>query len=112
MGKSVRSVVVALANGSAQKALRLQNKYRNVLRQQKQDKPVKKYFNESQYSLIKDGIDNLVSKLHEKSKIENQDLNRQIYFLQIENLRLKAQLGAKRESAIDILLGSDLDGAN
>ena len=73
------------------------------------DKPIKNYFNKNDYSSIKAGIDNLVSSICERAKMENQDLKRQIYYLQLENLRLKAQSGVKRQSALDILLGNDAD---
>lgn len=111
-GKSVRSILLSLAGGDAKKALRLQNKYRNYMRLNHKDKPIKNYFNNNDYSSIKAGIDNLVSSICERAKMENQDLKRQIYYLQLENLKLKAQSGVKRQSALDILLGNDVDDVN
>ena len=102
-GKSVRSVISSLANNNDKLALRYQNKYRNLLKNQKQlvlkvakkikckdGSTVNPYKEESdEIKKIEIEIDNLVKRIFYALKAENDMLNERITKLTLENQKLK-----------------------
>ena len=116
-GKSVRSEILSLANGDAKMALRLQNKYRNAVKNKPDliksllnelkcegvvlgqiNKPIVEYISDTQFEKIKTEINNLVDKISSKIKKENQYLKERIDFLERDNLRLNNLLYAHNGS--------------
>ena len=112
-GRSVRSIIMQMADGDAKKALRYQNKYRNVIKNKPQmameiakeiqssgekiDFSLEKRQNkivisEQQFDKLKLEIDTLVQKISSKIKKENQYLKQRIGVLENENLKLIALL--------------------
>ena len=108
-GNSVRSTITKMANGDISLALRLQNKYRNSIKNNKDlvEKVIKEinasglvatpfksqiesksYLKEEQLSRLKKEIDGLIEKISFKLKKENAYLKERISFLELENLRL------------------------
>lgn len=99
-GKSVRSIVLALANGDAKLALRYQNKYRAYLVKNPEYNARIKRANPHQelrsqppipqtvFNKLKKDINSLVDKISLKEKKENAVLRKRIAFLEAENLRL------------------------
>ena len=105
-GKSVRGAILELANGDSTLALRYQNKYRNILKNQperikerakelgiKEIKPSKlDKIPEVQYLRLKQEIDGLVDRISLKINTENQILRERISMLEAENDRLNKQV--------------------
>ena len=112
-GKSVRSIIMQMADGDAKKALRYQNKYRNVIKNKPQmaidianeiqkggekiDFSLEKRQNKmvvsnEQFDKLKFEIDALVQRISSKIKKENQYLKQRIGVLENENLKLIALL--------------------
>ena len=105
-GKSCRSIIMELSNGDGKTALRLQNKYRNAVKNKPEliksvlkelnsegivciiDKPVRDYISDVQFDRVKSEINNLVDKISAKTKKENDNLKERISFLERENLKL------------------------
>ncbi len=112
-GKSVRSVIMCLADGDAKKALRYQNKFRNLVKNKPDliaeiiskikeegktnvsiglEKPCVSPITEQQFNKLKTEIDSLIGKISSKLKKENEYLKERIGILQNENLKLTALL--------------------
>ncbi len=107
-GKSVRSIIMEMANGDAKTALRYQNKYRNAIKNNpelineiileinSQGEKVsiennmhkKSIVSDAQFNKLKSEIDSLVEKISSKIKKENQYLKERINRLENENLKL------------------------
>ena len=100
-GKSVRGAILELANGDSTLALRYQNKYRNILKNQPErikerakELGIKEIVNpynklpEVQYLRLKQEIDGLVDRISLKINTENQILRERISMLEAENDRL------------------------
>ncbi|MBR2499360.1 MAG: hypothetical protein IKB67_06580 [Clostridia bacterium] len=106
-GKSCRSVIMELAKGDGKIALRLQNKYRNAVKNKPEliksvlkelnsegisfsqtQKTAKDYVTEAQFEKVKSEINNLVDKISSKTKKENEYLKERIQYLERENLKL------------------------
>ena len=112
-GKSVRSIVISLANGDAKLALRYQNKYRAYLVKNPLENPRPKKENidknpyvssplpQTLFNKLKKEVNSLVDKISLKEKKENAVLRKRIAFLESENLRLsKLVYGASAESRV------------
>lgn len=105
-GKSVRSIILSMAEGDAKKALRLQNKYRNFVAETVKKNPiitnncdqngttelVKSLISEREFTAIKRSIDDMVKGITLSARRENEILKEKIYSLQLENLKLKSRL--------------------
>ncbi len=111
-GKSIRSVIMRLANGDAKKALRYQNKFRNVVKNKpnliaqivgeiKEDGKVQDVkvvqkptspLTEQQFNRLKTEIDLLIGRISAKLKSENEYLRERICVLENENLKLTSLL--------------------
>lgn len=119
-GRSVRSTITELSNGDMRLALRLQNKYRNSIKKNKElvskiltdinqdgqvleETPkVKNLISEVQFRRLKNEIDNLVDKISSKLKKENTYLKERLSVLELENLRLNNILyGGKTSKEYD-----------
>ncbi len=119
-GKSVRSVIMGLANGDAKLALRYQNKFRNLLKTKPNlisevvseikaegkgdlllgtEKPVESPITEQQFNRLKSEIDSLIARISAKLKKENQYLKERIGVLENENLKLTALLYEREKSS-------------
>ncbi len=104
-GKSVRAVISKMANGNEKLALRYQNKYRNLLKNDKAlvlkvaskiaDKngntinPYKTETENSEYKKLESEIDGLIKRLIKSLKEENESLIEKIEILKKENEKLK-----------------------
>lgn len=104
-GRSVRSVISTLSNGNEKLALRYQNKYRNLLKNDRElvlkvastivDKngevvnPYKNEKEKSEYDKLESEIDNLLKRLLKGLKEENQVLFEKNEILKKENERLR-----------------------
>lgn len=104
-GKSVRSVISSLANGNEKLALRYQNKYRNLLKNNRElvlnvaskitDKngntvnPYKTERETDEYIKLESEIDNLLKKLFKSLKEENESLLEKNSILKKENDKLR-----------------------
>lgn len=103
-GKSVRSVISVLANGNDKLALRYQNKYRNLIKNQKDlvlevASEIKlkdgstfnpyKVENDSEYKKLESEIDSLIKRLVKSLTEENQTLQEKNTSLQKENEKLR-----------------------
>ena len=111
-GKSVRGAILQLANGDSTLALRYQNKYRNILKNQSDriNETAKKLgieqikttnidkISEFQYLRVKQEIDCLVDRISSKIRIENQILRERIGMLEEENERLNKLVYSKFNS--------------
>ncbi len=116
-GRSCRSAIMELSNGDGKLALRLQNKYRNAVKNKPEliksllnelkcegvvlgqiNKPIVEYISDAQFEKIKTEINNLVDKISSKTKKENQYLKERIDFLERDNLRLNNLLYAHNGS--------------
>lgn len=118
-GKSVRSVIMGLANGDAKLALRYQNKFRNLLKTKPNliseivgeikaegkgdlilgtEKPIESPITEQQFNRLKCEIDSLIARISANLKKENQYLKERIGVLENENLKLTSLL-YEREKA-------------
>ena len=106
-GKSVRSITLSLANGDAQKALRLQNKFRSECKKSVHPDArfVKKVIGEERLSEISSGIDALINKISGRIAEENRLLRERIRKLSLENFMLKNGEFQGKKSALDFLLG-------
>jgi hypothetical protein len=115
-GKSVRSIIMGLSNGDGKKALRLQNKYRNAIKNNKElvseitlelknqgyeveqlTKKKNNYITEENFEKLKNEINNLFSRISQKERKENEFLKEKILILEKENLRLYNLLYSKKE---------------
>lgn len=103
-GKSVRSEILSLAKGNAKEALRLQNKYRNEIKNQN-IKTEKVKISSTTEEKIKRGIDKLLSRLMQSVIDENRTLKEKI-----KSLESKPPI--KKRSALDFLLGGDENAVN
>lgn len=104
-GKSVRSVISTLSKGNEKLALRYQNKYRNLLKNDRElvlkiastivDKngvtvnPYKNQVEKSEYEKLEMEIDGLIKRLLKGLKEENESLREKNSFLTKENEKLK-----------------------
>ena len=107
LGKSVRSIIMEMANGDAKLALRYQNKYRNAIKNSPElvaeiiseinsegnlsieiEKEPKNIISDLQFTKLKNEIDSLVQKISSKIKKENQYLKERVARLENENLKL------------------------
>lgn len=113
-GKSVRKTVLTLSNGDARIALRLQNKYRNMVKDtEKSDvKPtdievIKDKVSPEKYKKLCLAINNLVNEISLPEKRENQLLRSKLCALELENIRLKSIIGqnSTKRSALDFFIG-------
>lgn len=111
-GMSVRSAINELAGGDMKLALRYQNKYRNLIKQNPsisgktaqgagvtglksgEDCQV----SASQYLKLKKEIDGLVGRIAQKVRRENELLKARIEVLELENLRLNNLLYASENA--------------
>lgn len=111
-GKSVRSAINELAKGDLKLALRYQNKYRNFIKNKKEElenlleeikrekgveieletKDNQVTFNEIQIKRLKSEINGLVNRISLDLQRENKTLKERIEFLQKENLKLSRLL--------------------
>lgn len=121
-GRSVRSVIMELAAGDGKKALRFQNKFRGVMKnnpaavykiaeemgigemaeKKRTDmQVVKGSISETQFCRLKTEINNLVNKIAAKEKKENEYLKNRIAALELENLSLRSALygGTEKNTA-------------
>ncbi|MBQ3116016.1 MAG: hypothetical protein IJC07_03200 [Clostridia bacterium] len=109
-GKSVRSAINELAEGDQKVALRYQNKYRSAIKtkpqliediieemkrdgtkvkEYKSEKALVPIIKEEQFLRLKSEINNLVLRISQKERKENEFLKDRIRILEQENLRLK-----------------------
>ncbi len=108
-GKSVRSIIMNMANGDSRLALRYQNKYRNALknkpktvsvaleRLKSQGKDVSLLIEKKPSQIVSDGqigtlkkeINDLFDRVVIKLRCENQRLKDRIVALENENMRLR-----------------------
>lgn len=104
-GKSVRAVISKMANGNEKLALRYQNKYRNLLKNDRElvlkvaskiiDKngntvnPYKTEAENSEYKKLESEIDNLLKRIFKKLKEENESLLEKNEILKRENEKLR-----------------------
>lgn len=106
-GDSVRSAVLSLSGGDAKIALRLQNKYRNEI---KSDKNYgfnpDNIFRDDKLQEIKDGIDCLIKRMMDRVVKENEILKERIGYLELKNLQLQGKNKVKI-SALKFLSGED-----
>ena len=123
-GRSVRSVIMELAEGDGKKALRYQNKFRGAVKNKPREvekiaaelnlilndapsqlKEPSDYVGEVQLRRLKSEINSLVAKIAAKEKRENSYLKDKLALLEAENIRLKNALygGGERNSAIRYL---------
>lgn len=110
-GNSIRKQILSLAKGDAKLALRYQNKYRNILKNNpelisnalgkmgvsnaKKDELIDSKPNlisDKQLEKLKNEIDTLVDKISLKLRRENDCLKKRIAILESENLRLNAMI--------------------
>ena len=108
-GKSVRAIIMQMAEGNAKTALRYQNKYRNALKNKPklvadiikeiqaegkvvnfslENKESTMVISEHQFDRLKFEIDGLVQKISSKIKKENEYLKQRIGVLESENRKL------------------------
>ena len=107
-GKSVRSIIMEMANGDAKLSLRYQNKYRNAIKNNpiliaeiiseintegkrlsvEITKQSKNIISDMQFNKLKNEIDALVQKISSKVKRENEYLKERVARLESENLKL------------------------
>ena len=108
--KSVRKIVNELADNDSKKSLRLQNKYRNIVKCRPEfisiclDELRKEGYdidssilskcsvNRVQFLRLKQEIDGLVDRLSTSIKKENELLKQQLCMLKTENYRLKKEM--------------------
>ena len=108
LGRSVRSIIMEMANGDAKLALRYQNKYRNAIKNNSGliseivgeinsqgnnfyieiEKQPKNIISDVQFNKLKNEIDSLVQKISSKIKKENEYLKERVARLESENLKL------------------------
>jgi len=119
-GKSVRSVIMELSNGDEKKALRYQNKYRNILKHNQplvaetvneiraengltydpfEYKDYRSAVPDYQLKRLQSEINGLIERVTDKLKRENAYLKGRVGELEVENLKLK-----------NILYGGDVSG--
>lgn len=115
-GKSVRQAIYGIADGDEKLALRYQNKFRNMLKKEREtvfavveelraengelDENVFSYCNyrglsgenNGRLAELRKEIDALVDRIAEKTKSENALLKKRIVFLEAENRKLSAML--------------------
>lgn len=113
-GKSVRSIIMGLSNGDGKTALRLQNKYRNAIKNNKDkvseiilelqnegyeikelNKKKNTFISDENFEKLKNEINNLFSRISQKERKENEFLKEKILILEKENLRLYNLLYSK-----------------
>ncbi len=104
-GKSVRSTILKLSNNDSKLALRYQNKYRNLLKNQKDlvlavaskikgidgeiVNPYKSAFKREEQKTIEYEIDSLIKSLYKNLREENETLKEKNRVLEKENDKLK-----------------------
>ncbi len=104
-GKSVRSTILKLASNDSKLALRYQNKYRNLLKNQKDlvlevaskikgvdgeiVNPYKSAFKKEEQKAIENEIDGLIKSLYKNLREENEKLLQRNNALKSENEKLK-----------------------
>lgn len=119
-GKSVRSIIMELADGNARLALRYQNKFRNLLKNKphliaevvseikiegkcdvlrSMEKQADSPITEQQFNRLKAEIDALISRISSKLKKENEYLKERIGILENENLKLMSLLYGKEKAS-------------
>ncbi len=119
-GKSVRSIIMNLANGDAKLALRYQNKFRNLLKNKPSliaevvgeiknegkgevlivtEKNVQNVITDQQFNRLKAEIDALIGRISLKLKKENEYLKERIGVLENENLKLISLLYGKEKAS-------------
>ena len=109
-GRSVRSIISTLSKGDEKVALRYQNKYRNVLKNNPEliekyyleltkNQPENKFINHNspdnsnQIKKIKAEINSLIDKIYLQTKKENLKLKGKIAYLEQENTNFRQKLG-------------------
>ena len=107
---------MGLSNGDGKKALRLQNKYRNAIKNNKElvneitlelknegyevnllNKKQNNYLTDENFEKLKNEINNLFARVYQKEKKENEFLKEKILILEKENLRLYNLLYSKNQ---------------
>ncbi len=112
-GKSVRSIILELSGGDEKKALRYQNKYRNILKNNQplvsetvkeiraenglnydpfEYKDYKSVVPDYQLKRLQTEINGLIERVTDKLKRENAYLKGRVGELEVENLKLKNML--------------------
>lgn len=122
-GKSVRKCIAEISDGDAKKALRYQNKYRSILKNNPDlvaetvkeikaetgetvklksgETKIKEVLPDFQFERLKKEINGLVERISFKTKRENEFLKDRIKKLENDNIRLSAMLyGGKKTSAL------------
>ena len=108
-GRSVRSIIMELSNGDGKLALRYQNKFRGAIKNKPHyvdkiveelkdegiivaspitSERVKAIIPDSSFNRLKKEVDDLVNKIAEKTRKENEYLKERVIFLERENSRL------------------------
>ena len=133
-GKSVRKIIIEISNGDMKKALRLQNKYRNLkadgtlystcvneliasglLEKDFATKIVKPKLSGGVYETLQKEIDKLIERIKSGYAKENEKLKSRISVLEMENLSLKRQSyfsDAEKKRVIDFLKKEDNGAVN
>lgn len=110
-GRSVRSIILQMANGDVKKALRFQNKYRNYARQSCPSAKTESVIESKQkeYLIIKKSIDDLIKGIALSIRKENEILKDKIMILQTENMSLRAKMikNTPNKSALDFFLNDE-----
>lgn len=121
-GKSVRSVIMDLANGDGKVALRYQNKFRGIMKKdpervasvykekganfiEGEQTPISALVSESQLMRVKREINALVEKIAVKKQRENQLLKSKIAALEAEIAVLRAERLYKRSGLAERYFG-------
>ena len=132
-GKSVRSIILDMANGDSRLALRYQNKYRNALKNKPNsisvaverlrsagndvsfllNKKPTQIVSDSQIGVLKKEINDLFDRVSIKLKCENQRLKDRIVALENENIRLRRFIyGGLPQDTINYFGGGGKDMIN
>ncbi len=119
-GFSVRKAVLRLADGNDKLALRYMNKYRSTIKAKPQiidqvvnelglkdesskpsTSPMQNIISEVQFKRLKNEINNLVNKISDKVRKENEYLKQRVCVLELQNLKLNNMVyGDKSNSAL------------
>lgn len=120
-GKSVRRAIIDLSDGDGKLALRMQNKYRNLVKNSPEEVESvarEMNFSDGRFRVIRrktdlspyikkvsDEIDNLVQRIKDKYRLENDALK-------AENASLKAELDALKDKISPTTLSEFFGGGN
>ena len=104
-GVSVRAAAFSVAGGDAVKALRFQNKYRNISKGAPANKAplftAKDYARDFSFFRLKKEINALIERLSSEAAKENAALKKEIFVLRSENRTLYRKLREKERGAAD-----------